>query len=246
MVQQKITGISFGIALTILGLMWLVFAADYLFELNWYKFGLRPRTWEGLLGIFTSPFLHSTRDTAHILNNSVPTFVLSWMLFYHYRTIATQVFLVIFLLTGIGVWIMARDSYHIGMSGVIYGLTSFLIFSGFFRKNLRVAAISLVVIFLYGSMIWGVFPIEERVSWEAHAMGFFSGAIATVLYSRKGPQPQKFTYEIEEELGIEPDYPYWEQTPQETPQQNQGPIVINYTIVPKTPQVIHQKKDEEE
>ena len=115
------------------------------------------------------------------------------------------------LLTGIGVWLLARPSYHIGMSGVIYGLASFLVFSGFFRKNIRVAGISLLVIFMYGSIIWGIFPQAFNVSWEAHAMGLFSGIIMAVVFKKKGPQNTKYRYEIEEELGIEPEEEYWKE-----------------------------------
>lgn len=206
-----------------------------------YKFGLYPRKIEGLIGIITSPFLHSTADFSHIINNSIPTFVLGWMLFYHYRTIAAQTFVFIYLFTGIAVWLFARDSYHVGMSGVIYGLTSFLVVSGFFRKNMRVAAISLVVIFLYGSTVWGIFPGRLGISWEAHAFGLVSGILSAVLFKSKGPQPAKMHYEIEEELGIEPEVEYWK-TPEQQPPIQAPRIIINYTVVPKNPQVVTEKK----
>jgi len=211
MLQQKISRISFFIAFSVLGLMWLVYFLDVSFHLELYRHGIYPLHTKGLLGVLAAPFIHSTEDIGHILNNSLPTLVLTWLLFYHYRTIATRVFIIIYLMTGFSMWLLARESYHIGMSGVIYGLTSFLVFSGFFRKNMRVAAVSLFVIFIYGSMVWGIFPVKENISWEGHALGLFSGIIVAVLYKHQGPQPQKMIYEIEEEAGIEPEEEYWKE-----------------------------------
>ena len=233
MFKGKITRISLSIALTLVGWMWFVFFLDYYFELKLYKYGVHPRTAEGLIGILTAPFIHSTKDFTHIINNSVPTFVLGWMLFYHYRTIATRSFLFIYFFTGITMWLFARDSYHIGMSGVIYGLTSFLVTSGFIRKNMRVAAISLVIIFLYGSMVWGIFPGRIGVSWEAHAFGLISGILIAFYFRKSGPQPKKMRYELEEELGIEPEHEYWKAPEEQQQKQHQPRITINYTIVPK-------------
>lgn len=244
MLQKKITQISFGIALTLTAVMWMIFSLDYFLDLSWYKYGLYPQTNKGLLGIFTAPFLHSTRDFSHIVNNSVPFFILTWMLFYHYRTIATRSFIFIYLFTGITMWFLARESYHIGMSGVIYGLTSFLITSGFFRKNMKVAGISLIVIFLYGSTVWGIFPNQVGVSWEAHAYGFLSGILIAVFFRKRGPQPAKLRYEIEEELGIEPEVEYWKDQPQ-TPPQNEPRIIVNYTIVPKKVEIEKEENKEE-
>lgn len=229
MLQQKISRIALIIAAVLVFGMWLFHLINLVFELNLYEYGIYPLTSHGLVGILAAPFIHSTEDFSHIFNNSIPAFILTWLLFYHYRTIATRVFIIIYLLTGISMWLLARESYHVGMSGVIYGLTSFLVFSGFFRKNMRVAAVSLFVIFLYGSMIWGIFPGAVNVSWEGHALGFFSGLIVAVLYKYSGPQPQKLRYEIEEELGIEPENEYWkEDASRESETAPENNIVINY------------------
>lgn len=248
MLKGKITKISLGISLTLVGVMWTVFFFDYAFDLDFYKYGLKPRNAKGIIGIITSPFIHSTKDFTHIINNSVPMVVLTWMLFYHYRTIATRSFFFIYLFTGIMTWVLARDSYHIGMSGVIYGLTSFLVLSGFFRKNMRIAAVSLVVIFLYGSTVWGIFPGEPGISWEGHAFGFIGGITAAVLYRKKGPQPGKMIYEIEEEMGIEPEFEYWKYPEAQKPKEQQPRIIINYSIVPKELKIEkedHEKKEDQ-
>ena len=243
---RKVTRISFAIAFMLISIMWMVFALDYFLELNLYKYGLFPKTLSGFVGVFTSPFIHSTADFSHILNNSAPAFVLTWMLFYHYRTLATKSFLFIYLFTGLGMWLFARENYHIGMSGVIYGLTAFLVVSGFVRKNMRVAAISLMVVFLYGSMVWGIFPNKEGVSWEAHAIGLIGGIIIALYYRKSGPQPGKMRYELQEEMGIEPTEEYWKVGYKPQPKaepEHEGRIIINYTLVPKSPKVVKEKKE---
>lgn len=216
--------------------MWLVFALDYGLHLELFRYGVHPGDPHGLVGVLTSPFLHSTRDFGHIINNSLPAFILTWLMFYHYRKIATKSFIVIYLLSGLGTWFLGNPNYHIGMSGVIYGLTAFLVFSGFFRKNMKVAAISLFVVFIYGSMIWGILPIKVGVSWEGHLSGLFAGIIAAVLFKQVGPQPAKMRYEIEEELGIEPELEYWREdfVPPAPPviSDNQPKIIFKYSYIP--------------
>ncbi|WP_051568342.1 rhomboid family intramembrane serine protease [Crocinitomix catalasitica] len=239
MFNSKVTRISFTIALSVLTIMWLVFILDYSLGLKLYKYGVYPQRNSGLIGIITAPFIHSTKDFSHIFSNSGPIFILTWLLFYHYRDIATRAFVSIFLLTGISLWFLGRENYHVGMSGVIYGLTAFLVFSGFFRKNMRVAGISLFVIFIYGSMVWGVLPWKEQVSWEGHLLGLFSGLIMAVLLKSIGPQPEKLRYEIEEELGIEPELEYWKEdfVPPTTIDPDSGietPVYV-YRFVPKPP-----------
>lgn len=224
--------------------MGLVFLYDYNFNLNLYEYGVFPRKLEGLLGILTSPFIHSTANYSHLLNNSLPMFILTWLLFYSYRTVAGKVFIFIYLATGILVWLFGRESYHIGMSGVIYGLTSFLIVSGFFRKNMRIAGISLLVIFLYGSLIWGVMPLDPSISWEGHFFGFLSGMIMAGVYRKAGPQPEKFRYEVEEDLGFEYEDEYWLEKPYTSVTDtdeldNNQPIIINYTFIPTQPKVVN-------
>jgi len=231
-IERKVAYLSFLISISVVFLMLLVFLYDKTFHLKLYTFGVYPRKLTGLVGVLTSPFIHNTSDWGHFLNNSYPIFVLTWLLFYSYRTIAFQSFIWIYFMTGVFVWIFGRESYHIGMSGVIYGLTSFLILSGFFRKNLKVAGVSLLVVFLYGSIIWGVFPQDPGVSWEGHFFGFLSGLIMAVVFKKNGPQSPKYNYEIEEELGLEPENEYWkEEKEEDKPKEN--PLTIHYTYKPK-------------
>jgi len=249
----KITRISFSIAFTIVLAMVIVYLYDSSFGLNLYEFGVLPRHLSGLLGVLTSPFIHNTDNYSHILNNSIPMFVLTWLLFYSYRTVASKVFIFIYVFTGLLVWLLGRETYHIGMSGVIYGLTSFLIISGFYRKNMRVAGISLLVIFLYGSIIWGIIPLDPSISWEGHFFGFFSGMIMAGVYRNAGPQPAKYIYEIEEDLGLEYDEKFWLEKPEiditevEPDVSHQfEPFNVNYIYVPTQKELFDAEVNEEE
>jgi membrane associated rhomboid family serine protease len=187
-------------------IMWLVYWADSLFEFHFYTLGVLPRSVEGLKGIFFMPWIHSDHEIQHIINNSFPTFFLTATLVYFYREIALKIFLLGWFFTGLALWIYAPNngSYHIGMSGVIYVLAGFLFTSGVLRQFLPLQSISLFIVFVYGSMIWGIFPMNEKVSWEGHLMGLFTGIILAYLFRKNGPQRPKYQYEIEKEMGIEP------------------------------------------
>jgi membrane associated rhomboid family serine protease len=152
------------------------------------------------------PWIHAHDDYKHLLNNSIPTFLLITLLFYSYKKIALKVFFFSWIYTGLFLWIFAKNNgaYHIGMSGVIYSLATFLFTSGVLRKYLPLQALSLFIVFIYGSLIWGIFPTNSRVSWEGHLMGFVVGIILAFYYRKEGPQRPKYDYEIEKELGIEP------------------------------------------
>ena len=152
------------------------------------------------------PLIHSKHEIEHIVNNSFPIAVLLSALIYYYRAVALRVFMLSWLMTGIGVWLFATNSfsYHIGMSGVIYAMAGFLFTSGVIRKYLPLQGISLFVVFVYGSMIWGIFPIEPHISWEGHLAGLLSGVFLAIVYRKQGPQRPKYFYELEKEMGLEP------------------------------------------
>jgi membrane associated rhomboid family serine protease len=182
-------------------LMWMVKIIELLFEIDLSRFGIYPLTTQGLPGILFSPFIHA--DFTHLFNNSVPLFFLSIALFYFYSEVALRVFTWTYLFTGILVWIAGREAWHIGASGLVYGLASFLFFSGIIRRYFRLIALSLLIVFLYGSMVWGLFPgVYKNVSWESHMLGFFSGVILAVGYKDQGPQRPVYEWlEEEEETG---------------------------------------------
>jgi len=182
--------------------MWLVKIVEVLFEVDLTRLGIYPLTIKGLPGILFSPFIHA--DFTHLFNNSIPLFFLSIALFYFYSEVALKVFLWTYFFTGLLVWIAGREAWHIGASGLVYGLASFLFFSGIIRRYFRLIALSLLIVFLYGSMVWGLFPgVYKNVSWESHMLGFFSGVVLAVCYRNEGPQKPVYEWleEEEEETG---------------------------------------------
>ena len=172
--------------------IWLIYWVEITFGYNFNTYGILPREIKGLRGVLFSPFIHS--DASHLSSNSIPLFVLLASLFYFYRKIAHKVLIYGILFSGLFCWIIARDSYHIGASGVIYLLFSFIFFSGIIRKHYRLIAMSLVVIFLYGGMIWFIIPTEDRISWEGHLSGFLIGLLFAFLYRKKGIVKEQYQF----------------------------------------------------
>lgn len=181
-------------------ILWLIKVIEVLFQISFVKGGILPLKIQGLSGIITAPFIHA--DFAHLAANSLPLLVLGALLFYLYRDIALMITILIWLITGFWVWVVGRESYHIGASGLVYGLAFFLFFSGLFRKDTRLLAATFLIAFLYGSMVWGVFPDffpEKNVSWESHLMGMLSGILLAFYYRHEGGPPRKlYSWELEE------------------------------------------------
>jgi membrane associated rhomboid family serine protease len=168
-------------------MMWLVRIIETLFATDLSILGIYPLTIKGLPGILLSPFIHE--NFKHLFNNSLPLFFLATGVFYFYSEVALKVSFWIYIMSGLFVWIAGREAWHIGASGLIYGFASFLFFSGIIRKYYRLVALSLLVVFLYGSMVWGMIPeFYKNVSWESHMLGFVSGIIMAVWYRNEGPQ----------------------------------------------------------
>jgi membrane associated rhomboid family serine protease len=187
---------------TFVFLMWLVKIIEVLFELDLSDLGIYPLSLKGLPGIIFSPFVH--KDFTHLFNNSLPLLLLSVALFYFYSEVAMKVFTWTYLLTGMLVWLGGREAWHIGASGLVYGLASFLFFSGIIRRYFRLIALSLLVVFLYGEMVWGLFPgVYKNISWESHMLGFFSGILLAIWYRKEGPQMPIYEWMAEEEEGEE-------------------------------------------
>jgi membrane associated rhomboid family serine protease len=198
-------------------LMWLVKITEVLLEIDLSDFGIYPLTLKGLPGILFSPFIHA--DFNHLFNNSLPLFFLATALFYFYSEVAVKVFVWTYFLTGLFVWFAGREAWHIGASGVVYGLASFLFFSGIIRRYLRLIALSLLIVFLYGSMVWGIFPdIYKNVSWESHMLGFISGVMLALWYRKEGPQ--RPVYEWLNEEDDDDDYSIQEKGSEDTPVKN--------------------------
>ncbi|MFK8013620.1 MAG: rhomboid family intramembrane serine protease [Marinicellaceae bacterium] len=175
---------AFKISLIITGIMWLVFVVDMLLPFFDFKnFGIHPRQLSGLIGIFTSVFLHG--NFSHIISNTLPIFIAITALFGNYPKTAKKVFFLSVLLTGFLVWSFARSANHIGASGILYSLLAFIFISGFIKKDIQSIGISIVIAFLYGYLLFGIIPDKQGVSWESHLFGFIVGLYLAWLYKKE-------------------------------------------------------------
>ncbi|MGL2964515.1 rhomboid family intramembrane serine protease [Flavobacterium sp. RSB2_4_14] len=162
-------------------LIWAIFFFEHSFNVDLSTHGILPRTFQGLQGVFFSPFLHG--DLNHIANNSIPLFILTTALIYFYRDISLKVLCYGILLSGIITWVIGRNSFHIGASSLIYVLVSFIFFKGMMTQYYRLMALSLAVVMLYGGMIWYIFPeVDKRISWEGHLAGLLTGFIFATYF----------------------------------------------------------------
>ncbi len=164
-------------------LMWLVFSVQFFLGIDFSRFGILPRTTSGLVGIVAAPLIHGS--TSHIFSNTFPLLFLGWALFFFYENIAKRVFISCYFLTNILVWLFARPNLHIGASGLVYGIAFFLIFYGFFSKNFKSLLISVIVLFLYGGLVYGLFPNQPGISWESHLIGAVVGGSTAMSIARK-------------------------------------------------------------
>lgn len=157
-------------------IMWLVFSIQFFYGIDFSFFGIRPRTLTGLIGIFTAPMVHG--DLLHLVSNTIPLLFLGAVLFYFYPRIGGIVFFRCYVITNLLVWVFSpRVSNHIGASGIIYGLSAFLIFFGLMRKEFWSLLISIVVFIMYGGIFYGVLPTHPQVSWESHLAGAIVGVV---------------------------------------------------------------------
>jgi membrane associated rhomboid family serine protease len=179
-------------------LIWLIKALEWGLDLDFYQLGIFPLQSKGLLGIITSPLIHS--DFEHLIANTIPIFALSWGIFYFYRPLAFRIVLYCLFTTNILLWLGGREAWHIGASSLVYAFASFLFFSGLFRNYYKLIAISFVVAFLYGGLFWGIFPVLKDVSWEGHLFGGCSGLIYALAFRNEGPQKPKVVWEEDDTI----------------------------------------------
>lgn len=229
--EKKILN-SFTIPALLVIMMWLVKLTEVLLDVRFAGFGIFPRTVNGMAGIVLSPFIHA--DWKHLSTNSVPLLLLGASLFYFYSKIAPKVLVLMLLFTGLWVWVGARSSFHIGASGWVYALSSFLFVSGLLRRETKSMALSLIVVFLYGGMVWGVIPDfipEKNISWESHLSGAMAGLLLALYYRNADPQKRKYSWEEEEEDSDfdfeeeteEDERPYWD-----IPEPDQKDLTVVY------------------
>ena len=185
-------------AVYFVGAMWILHIIKIMGNYNWNIFGIYPREVDGLIGILAAPMLHS--NFQHLFSNSIPLFFIITLIYLFYNRVATISLISIYLLTGLAVWFFGRPVYHIGASGVVYGLISFVFWSGVFRRNFKSIVLSLIIILLYSGYVAGLLPGEKGISWESHLLGVVVGAIVAFIL-RKGIE----SHELESKASYEDD-----------------------------------------
>ena len=163
--------------------MWLIKFIEFYFRKDFKSLGIFPRDINSLSGIFFSPFIHA--DFKHLIGYTVPIFLLTAAILFFYRKKAYRIIFFLWIFTGTSVWLGGRYSWHIGASGLIYSFSSFLFFSGILSKERKLISISLLIIFLYGGLIWGIIPTNGNISWESHLFGFLVGFILAYFLGKE-------------------------------------------------------------
>ncbi|NNF20894.1 MAG: rhomboid family intramembrane serine protease [Saprospiraceae bacterium] len=160
--------------------IWIVHVWTQATGISLSRYGVFPREPDGLIGILTAPLVHGSWE--HLISNSAPLFVTATMISFFYKRVAIPSFFFIYLLTGASVWLFGRSVYHIGASGVVYGLVAFIFWSGIFRRNIKSIILALIVIILYSGYLGGILPLKEGISWESHLMGGIVGIIVAYIF----------------------------------------------------------------
>ena len=184
------------ITLSFVALIWFIQLLNWGLDLGLERFGIRPRQLAGLPGILLAPLLHG--GFSHLFANSLPLLVLGTVMLHLYPNSALKVIPAVYLGPGIAVWLFARASIHLGASGLIYGLVTYIFVAGLIRRDRRAIAASLLVCFLYGALAWGVLPIQPGVSWETHLAAALIGLALAIALRRLDIPPRKH-YDWEDE-----------------------------------------------
>lgn len=180
--------------LIILILLWVIKGVDQFFGLGLQVLGIYPREWSGLPGIFTAPFIHGS--WGHLASNSLPVLALTTIMVLFYRKVAFQSIVTIMLGTGMMVWLFGRISYHIGASGIVYGLIAFIFWTGVFKKNAKSVVLALIVLTLYSGSVETMFPnVEKNISWESHLFGAIVGIITAFLFKNVIEEDEQYYHE---------------------------------------------------
>jgi membrane associated rhomboid family serine protease len=222
----------------VVSLLWCIKSAEILFHVDLSFFGLRPLQWQGLLGIFTAPLVHGSLE--HLFNNTLPLLIMGTVLVYGYPRAWKRVLLFIWLMSGVGVWLFARDANHIGASGVAHGLFFFLLVVSMFRRDKSSVAIMMITFLMYGSMTMTIFPREEHISFEYHFFGAVAGLLAALLWRNTDPLPPVKKYSWENSSDTDPvigdDWQYFEQN---SPEQHVSPDHQNLQDKPDSDRTYH-------
>lgn len=199
---------AFGIMLASVVLCWLILWMDWALDLGLIRLGVFPRQWHGLIGILFAPLIHGS--VGHVFANTLPLLVLGTLLLYGYPRSSGWVIPLIYFGSGMGVWWFARESYHIGASGLTFGFMFFLFAIGALRWDPRAIAVSCIAFFMYGGMVWGILPSEPNISFESHFFGAVIGVVCAWVFRNRDPAPAGKHYDWEDESEEDSELP-WEQ-----------------------------------
>jgi len=188
---------AFSIVATFTVLLWLIKIIETVSGASLYRYGIYPGQLSGLTGILWAPLIHSS--FTHLFTNTAPLLILGTALLYAYPRSAKIAIPVIYLGTGLGVWLFARHTYHIGASGLTFGFMFFVFTIGAIRWDRRAIALSMIVFFLYGSMIWGIFPNDSGISYETHLFATLLGIIMAILLRDHDPYLPEKEYSWEQD-----------------------------------------------
>ncbi len=208
-------------AVGFVAILWIIWFVGVWFGLHLVRWGVYPRELTGLIGILFGPLIHGS--WIHLIANTPALLILGTSLLYGYPRSAPAALTVIYAGSGLGVWLFARESYHIGASGLTHGMMFFIFVIGILRRDKPAIALSLMVFFLYGGMVWSILPQEPGISFESHLFGALCGMIMAFILRHRDPKPPEKRYDWEgaEEEGL--DEPYSGDGPsQHMPEYHQG------------------------
>jgi len=194
--SQRNFSLAIRVSAVFVALLWLILLLDRALELELARYGLLPRHAVGLLGVLTTPLLHG--GVMHLASNSMPLLVAGTAMLFLYPNSALRVLPLLYAGAPLLVWLLGRGTYHIGASGLVYGMLTYVFLGGVLRRDLRSVAMALLVWFLYGSLVSGLVPGRAGVSWELHLAGTVLGASLAVVY-RHWDRPPRKRYDWEDE-----------------------------------------------
>jgi membrane associated rhomboid family serine protease len=173
---------------TTVGVWWIVYVVNLVLGGALFAYGIHPRTLAGLVGIVFAPFLHAS--VMHLALNTLSFVFLGAFMRFRHRSDLAVVGVVGALTSGLGAWLLGgAGTVTVGASGVIFAYLGFLMARGIFERSAASIALSVLVTWLFGSMVWGVLPtVAAAISWQAHLFGFLGGVIcaAQLAGSRNG------------------------------------------------------------
>jgi len=195
----------FLLAIYFVVLLWVIKSAEELFRLELSFLAVKPQEFSGLVGIIFAPLLHSDYD--HLLANSLPMVLLGGLLIYGYPISKLKTVAIIWLVSGVGVWLFGRPSYHLGASGLVSGLFYFLFFAAILRRDKVSIALMFIAVLMYGGVLLGILPWDPKISFESHFFGAVGGVLSAVLFRNVDPKPVEKAYEWEgEDEDVEEEY----------------------------------------